>query len=86
MGMKGVNNYVVHIIAVVAWASFAISVGLEALATGQYTLWVALALITAIIANSWHLTSMEVSQGKIEIAATNTQENAREKGSPQMKQ
>jgi len=66
------SQFITHIVAIVSWAAFAISVGITALINHEYTLWVALALISAIIGNSWHLEKMAVSQGKITFSSEST--------------
>lgn len=66
------SDRIVHIVAILAAFSAIISIGLQALADGRFSFWVAVVLLTIAAGNSYHLVTVAAQPGKIAISTEST--------------
>jgi len=64
------NKEWVHLIATVFWGTFGLAIGSLSVIYNTFSVYVMVALITAIVGNSTHLVAMSYSKGNLQVEAS----------------
>jgi len=64
------NKEWVHLIATVFWGTFGLAIGSLSVIYNTFSVYVMVALITAIVGNSTHLVAMSYSKGSLQVEAS----------------
>jgi len=64
------NKEWVHLVATIFWGTFGLAIGSLSVIYNTFSVYVMVALITAIVGNSAHLISMSYSKGALQVQAS----------------